>query len=245
MARQADPNLAPRLYEAALEVFAAHGLTEARVEDITERAGTSKGAFYLCFASKEALFVAIADDFDRAMHVELQAINAELRNAVPRTPDGLTAECAAAVAAADTRFVDFLRQRRREVSVVLHSARAPTTAHLFERFLGAWMAHFEGMVRSHQEMMPTELLQLDAAFVARLATGLLFMLARDAAAGSLDGAVALQLTRFRLMLVAGQLTLLGLPPEVASQLGVLCPVGTSAGAMDWSGGASRSPGVKE
>lgn len=245
MARQADPNLAPRLYEAALDVFAVQGLTAARVEDITERAGTSKGSFYLCFASKEALFVTIADDFDRAMHVELQVIDAELRNATPQTPDGLTVECALAVAAADTRFVEFLRQRRREVSVVLHSARAPATAHLFERFLGAWMAHFEGMVRSHQAMMPAELLQLDAAFVARLATGLLFMLARDAAAGALDGAVALQLTRFRLMLVAGQLTLLGLPPEVASQLGILGPIGPNAGAMSWSGGIPPSAGAQE
>jgi AcrR family transcriptional regulator len=41
---------------AALEVFAEKGFAAARLDDIAARAGISKGALYLYFESKEALF---------------------------------------------------------------------------------------------------------------------------------------------------------------------------------------------
>lgn len=44
------------LLDAALQVFAEHGLARARVEDIAARAGVSKGTVYLYFDSKEELF---------------------------------------------------------------------------------------------------------------------------------------------------------------------------------------------
>jgi AcrR family transcriptional regulator len=42
--------------EAALDLFAEHGLAGARLEDIAKRAGVSKGTIYLYFPNKEALF---------------------------------------------------------------------------------------------------------------------------------------------------------------------------------------------
>ena len=48
---------------AALEEFFEKGFTAARMEDIARRAGFSKGALYLYFDSKEALFEAVVENF--------------------------------------------------------------------------------------------------------------------------------------------------------------------------------------
>jgi len=66
---QAEPGAASRsrehtrerLMDAAFEVFAEVGVTAASVEQITERAGFTRGAFYSNFDSKVELFFAIAD----------------------------------------------------------------------------------------------------------------------------------------------------------------------------------------
>ncbi len=51
------PEERPRqILEAALEVFAERGLSDARLEDIAKRAGVSKGTIYLYFPNKEELF---------------------------------------------------------------------------------------------------------------------------------------------------------------------------------------------
>ena len=45
-----------QILDAALAVFAEHGLAAARLEDIAKRAGLSKGTIYLYFPNKEELF---------------------------------------------------------------------------------------------------------------------------------------------------------------------------------------------
>jgi AcrR family transcriptional regulator len=49
------------LLEAAAEVFARRGLLGASVEELTEQAGFSRGAFYSNFASKEELFLTLIE----------------------------------------------------------------------------------------------------------------------------------------------------------------------------------------
>lgn len=44
------------ILDAAFDVFARDGFAAARVDEIAERAGVSKGTVYLYFATKEALF---------------------------------------------------------------------------------------------------------------------------------------------------------------------------------------------
>jgi AcrR family transcriptional regulator len=56
MARPADPHARTSLIQAARAAFAENGIVGARIEDITRACGLSKGAFYLHFPSKEALF---------------------------------------------------------------------------------------------------------------------------------------------------------------------------------------------
>jgi AcrR family transcriptional regulator len=55
MPRPADPTAKDALIASARAEFARRGLRGARVEDITAACDLSKGAFYLHFASKEAL----------------------------------------------------------------------------------------------------------------------------------------------------------------------------------------------
>jgi AcrR family transcriptional regulator len=45
-----------QILDAALEVFAEHGLAAARLDDIAKLAGLSKGTIYLYFPNKEELF---------------------------------------------------------------------------------------------------------------------------------------------------------------------------------------------
>lgn len=47
------------ILSAALDIFVENGFASARLEDIADRAGVSKGTLYLYFESKEALFQAV------------------------------------------------------------------------------------------------------------------------------------------------------------------------------------------
>jgi AcrR family transcriptional regulator len=62
MPRPSDPLARSRLLNAARKVFVEKGLDRAKVEDITQAAGLSKGAFYLHFESKEQAFKEILSE---------------------------------------------------------------------------------------------------------------------------------------------------------------------------------------
>ncbi|NUR63682.1 MAG: TetR/AcrR family transcriptional regulator [Catenulispora sp.] len=55
------PQTQARLLDAALEAFAANGFGGTRIEDVCERAGYTRGAFYSNFSTKEELFFALFD----------------------------------------------------------------------------------------------------------------------------------------------------------------------------------------
>jgi AcrR family transcriptional regulator len=55
------PRTRAALLQAALETFAEHGFHATSIEQICERAGYSRGAFYSNFSSKEELFLALFD----------------------------------------------------------------------------------------------------------------------------------------------------------------------------------------
>ncbi|RLP74543.1 TetR/AcrR family transcriptional regulator [Mycetocola tolaasinivorans] len=62
-----------RLIDAAYEVFAEYGIATATVEQIAERAGFTRGAFYSNFESKEELFFALADRENQVRFDRLEA----------------------------------------------------------------------------------------------------------------------------------------------------------------------------
>jgi len=55
-----------RILQAALQVFAEKGYHRALVDDIVQASRTSKGAVYHHFPNKEALFLALVDEFIHA-----------------------------------------------------------------------------------------------------------------------------------------------------------------------------------
>jgi AcrR family transcriptional regulator len=82
-----------KILEAALSVFAQKGYHRAIVDDIVRASGTSKGAVYHHFSNKEALFLALVDEFSshlataaaaaiEAQHGALKKVEGALRAAL-------------------------------------------------------------------------------------------------------------------------------------------------------------------
>ena len=61
-----------RLLTVGKDLFARRGIRATTVEQLARAAGISKGAFYLFFASKEALFFAIVAEVETAMQARLE-----------------------------------------------------------------------------------------------------------------------------------------------------------------------------
>ena len=73
------------LMAAALDTFFEHGFAASRMEEIASRAGVSKGALYLYFDSKEALFKALIEHLAIPNLERIEAIAA----AAPSVADAL------------------------------------------------------------------------------------------------------------------------------------------------------------
>ncbi len=65
-----------KLMDAAEEVFAERGFYGASVEEIAERAGYTRGAFYSNYSGKDDIFLAV---YDRRMHAQIEEVGALLR----------------------------------------------------------------------------------------------------------------------------------------------------------------------
>jgi TetR/AcrR family transcriptional regulator, fatty acid metabolism regulator protein len=80
-----------RILSAALEVFAGKGYHRAIVDDIVRASGTSKGAVYHHFSNKEAVFLALVDDFAERLATAVAATIAERHGALAKVEGALTA----------------------------------------------------------------------------------------------------------------------------------------------------------
>jgi AcrR family transcriptional regulator len=63
-----------RLVEAAKEIFEESGFLDARITDISERAGQSHGSFYYYFQSKEEIFREVAVAVDKQLFSALDDV---------------------------------------------------------------------------------------------------------------------------------------------------------------------------
>jgi AcrR family transcriptional regulator len=63
-----------RLVEAAKEIFEEHGFLDARITDISERAGQSHGSFYYYFDSKEEVFREVAATVDERLFAPMDEV---------------------------------------------------------------------------------------------------------------------------------------------------------------------------
>ncbi len=62
-----------RLLEQGYKQFSAYGLKKTNIEELAEAAGISKGAFYLFYESKEALFMDVAELAEQRYRQEILA----------------------------------------------------------------------------------------------------------------------------------------------------------------------------
>ena len=62
-----------RLLEQGYKQFSAHGLKKTNIEELAEATGISKGAFYLFYESKEALFMDVVERAEERFRQEVLA----------------------------------------------------------------------------------------------------------------------------------------------------------------------------
>ena len=132
MARPADPHARASLVVAARQEFVRVGIQRARIEDITARCGLSKGAFYLHFESKEALFrevVAKVTVHHDTLREDRDQAYLELVSQTQRSlkKSGGVREYMAALAAIDARedrrLLEMLWEWRDVLDVLLHGSQ--------------------------------------------------------------------------------------------------------------------------
>jgi len=130
MPRPADRRAKIELLRAAEAVFVEHGLTAAKVEDITARAGVSKGAFYLHFESKDDCFRQIVEAFVAKL--------AACLDAPPPSGPGMNAEAFASLIAGwhahDIEILEFCWQNRGLMRLLLSGGGGAHYAYLVDEF---------------------------------------------------------------------------------------------------------------
>lgn len=142
MARRPRPGAHEALLDAAREEFARAGVEGARVEDVARRAGISKGAFYLHFATKHDAFAEIVqrflgalEDHVRRRHEVEEQVGRDARHGADGLGALFEAECAqdvellevlwrhrqivAAVEAGPRRYRDLFAEFRRRIRALL------------------------------------------------------------------------------------------------------------------------------
>lgn len=204
MARTPNPALPQLLKAAAIEEFAQHGLAAAKVSAIAERAGTSKGAFYLHFASKEGLYVEIAREF-------LRAVEERLSRYACRPDEWLAdpAGCIQSLAARDDELLGFFRDHRQPLAMVVRGAMGTPCAFLFDEFIDTIQGTMERTVAAHPHPHGPQA-PIAPEFFAAMATGLIFMYARRILAADSPPHLSESIQHFRKTLVLGMM----MPPQV-------------------------------
>lgn len=83
------PDTRQRILDAALQVFAAKGYHETKVDEIVAASNTSKGAVYFHFPGKQQLFLALVDEFARLLEKRLDEAIAASQDNVERVSAAL------------------------------------------------------------------------------------------------------------------------------------------------------------
>jgi AcrR family transcriptional regulator len=173
MPRVADRRVKIDLLRVAEAVFAERGLSGARVEDITARAGVSKGAFYLHFQSKEDCFKQIVEGF-----------LARLAGSIDPPTDLLSGGAEAAgdllerVHAHDTAVLEFCWQNRALLSMMLVGGGGAPYAYLVDELAARVARQAEQWLR-HGMHVGVYRRDIDPAVIAVLISGAYDRLVRE------------------------------------------------------------------
>lgn len=131
MPRPSDPFARPRLLAAAEVVFLEKGLDRAKVEDITQRASLSKGAFYLHFKSKEAAFREVLSTALAAIGESMDRMSESRHRWATMSPEELMGFWYAH----DLALFQYVWERRALMRLVLQGGGSPDYVHLTELFV--------------------------------------------------------------------------------------------------------------
>ncbi|REE95798.1 TetR/AcrR family transcriptional regulator [Thermomonospora umbrina] len=131
-----------RLLDAALDVFAERGLRGASIEEVCDRAGYTRGAFYSNFRTMDELLLAVSEDYS---HQILE----KLRTTLLDLPDGLPEGFDVVDVAIDMVLAVMPDDRRWwlvETELVLHAARNPEAAEAVRGQRERFAAEFTALV---------------------------------------------------------------------------------------------------
>lgn len=173
MPRIADRRAKIDLLRAAEEAFAEHGLAAAKVEDITARAGVSKGAFYLHFESKEDCFRQIVEGVLARLAATAGELELTHAGSLEGLPDLLERRLAV-----DVEVLELCWQNRAVLRMILAGGGGAPYAYLLDAFGEQIIGRSERWV---EHAMSTGLYRsdLEPGLVARLASGAYERLVRE------------------------------------------------------------------
>jgi AcrR family transcriptional regulator len=109
------------IMDAAVDVFARKGVSEATIEDVTRQAGASKATFYLYFDSKEELLGALRERFVDEMMSTASAM-------FERVGQG---DWWSLVDATVETFIDMMLGNRKTIKALLRDSPSPQTNEVF------------------------------------------------------------------------------------------------------------------
>jgi AcrR family transcriptional regulator len=173
MPRVADHRVKIHLLRAAEAVFAEHGLAAAKVENITARAGVSKGAFYLHFESKEDCWRRIIEGFLARLSTTVDKAERSFEHA-PKAPEQILL----LAYAHDCEVFEFCWQNRVLLRMLLGGGGGVPYAYLIDEFAEHNRRRGEGWIRTAVEMGLYRS-DIDPAVVAALLSGAYDRLARE------------------------------------------------------------------
>ncbi|WP_392507680.1 TetR family transcriptional regulator [Naumannella halotolerans] len=145
-----------KLVDAATEVFAERGILAASVEEICERAGFTRGAFYSNFASKDDLVIALVQ---RVKATHFDDTTEMIGRLVEEDPEVDFDRLADRVAELLLRLQPPTRtDALMQAEIELYAARSP-------RFAQQHRVLLDGLLRSVAELMRKAVLSVDFVWV--------------------------------------------------------------------------------
>ncbi len=117
MTQQRSEETRSHILDAAVERFSTDGYNAASVDDICAEAGVSKGAFYHHFPTKQAVFLALLEEWLKTLDAALESMR---RETVPETLVQMTDMLPLVFTTAQNRlpmFLEFWLQASRDETV--------------------------------------------------------------------------------------------------------------------------------
>lgn len=173
MPRLADRRAKIELLRAAEAAFAEHGLSAAKVEDITSRAGVSKGAFYLHFDSKEDCWREIVEGF-----IARLAVRIEPSVAIAQAGTATVEQVLELWRAQDVATLEFCWQNRALLGMLLAGGGGAPYSYLIDEFADRAASQAEAWVR-YAKAVGLYREDIDEAIAATIIAGAYDRLARE------------------------------------------------------------------